>query len=129
MRRFLQDPSLASIGNVSRLKMEKEKTERLLKEISRNGNVTYGYDNVLETMNTGAIEEIMITETEFRNERTIKLLEKASSYGIKVTIFSDETEYGKIVQGLGGICAFLNSVSVMMISSIAPVFIVSKTLS
>ena len=103
----LTDPSLASLGNVSRLKTEKEKTERVLKEISRNGNVTYGYDNVLHTMNTGAIEEILITETEFRKERTLKLLEKASSYGIKVTIFSDETEYGKIIQGLGGICAFL----------------------
>ena len=58
-------------------------------------------------MDTGAIEEILITETEFRKERTLKLLERASSYGIKVTIFSDETEYGKIIQGLGGICAFL----------------------
>ena len=103
----LTDPSLAAMGNVSRLKTEKEKTERLLKEISRNANVTYSYENVLETMNTGAIEEILITETEFRKEKALKLLEKASSYGIKVTIFSDETEYGKIIQGLGGICAFL----------------------
>ncbi len=103
----LTDPSLASMGNVSRLKSEKEKVEKLLSEISRNGKASYGIGSVMDAINAGAVDELFISESEFRKDSSKELLKLAAASGIRITIFSDESEHGKIIRGLGGICALL----------------------
>ncbi|MHB8360552.1 MAG: mRNA surveillance protein pelota [Thermoplasmataceae archaeon] len=103
----LTDSSIASFGNISRLKTEKEKVEKLLEEISKNRNATYGHNNVMKAVEIGAVEELLISESEFRKNSSQELLELAMGSGVKVEVFSDESEHGKIVKGLGGICALL----------------------
>ncbi len=104
---FLSKPESEQIFSESRLLREK----RLIEEFSRNlktgERAAYGYEEVLKTAEAGSAEKIMLTEEEFRKERSRRILDLAAKSGTGIHIFSSQSESGQLVRSFGGYCAIL----------------------
>ncbi len=99
------------IMQASRIGRETKLMEELMKEISVNGKVTYGMDNVRYAQTMGAIQTLLITDELLRKEREENsiddfLREVENSRG-RIVVFSTEFEPGKKLESLGGIAALL----------------------
>ena len=82
-----------------------------MKEISINGKVAYGMDDVRNAQGLGAIETLLITDELLRTEREgnnidgfLKAVEHSQG---RIIVFSTEFEPGKKLESLGGIAALL----------------------
>jgi len=104
---FLSKPESEQIFSESRLLKEK----RLIEEFTRNLKVgekaAYGYEAVSQSVESGSAEKVMITEEEFRKERSRKILDIATKSGTGIHIFSSQSETGQLVRNFGGYCAIL----------------------
>lgn len=95
----------------SRIGREALLIEELMKEISINGKVSYGMEDVRNAQSLGAINTLLITDELLRTEREGKsidgfLKEVEHSRG-RIVVFSTEFEPGKKLESLGGIAALL----------------------
>lgn len=95
----------------SRIGREALLIEELMKEISINGKVSYGMEDVRNAQSLGAVHTLLITDELLRTEREGKsidgfLKEVEHSQG-KIVVFSTEFEPGKKLESLGGIAALL----------------------
>ncbi len=95
----------------SRIGREAIVIEELMKEISTNGKVAYGMDDVRNAQSLGAIETLLITDELLRTEREgnnidrfLKAVEHSQG---RIVVFSTEFEPGKKLESLGGIAALL----------------------
>jgi protein pelota len=95
----------------SRIGREAKLIEELMKEISINGKVAYGMDDVRNAESLGAIETLLITDELLRTEREgnnidsfLKAVEHSQG---RIVVFSTEFEPGKKLESLGGIAALL----------------------
>ncbi len=95
----------------SRIGRESIVIEELMKEISTNGKVAYGMDDVRNAQSLGAIETLLITDEFLRTEREgnnidgfLKAVEHSQG---RIVVFSTEFEPGKKLDSLGGIAALL----------------------
>ncbi|MCZ7403823.1 MAG: mRNA surveillance protein pelota [Candidatus Methanoperedens sp.] len=99
------------ITEESRIGREANLIEELMKEISINGKVAYGMDDVRNAQGLGAIETLLITDELLRTEREgnnidgfLKAVEHSQG---RIVVFSTEFEPGKKLESLGGIAALL----------------------
>ncbi|UZE92354.1 MAG: mRNA surveillance protein pelota [Methanosarcinales archaeon] len=84
--------------------------EMLLAEIAKDGEASYGMDDVRKAMEYGAIETLLIADEMLRSERREeidKLLRDVEKARGKIVVFSTEFEPGKKLQSLGSIAALL----------------------
>lgn len=95
----------------SRIGREANLIEELMKEISINGKVSYGMQDVRNAQELGAINTLLITDELLRTEREgnsidafLKTVEHSQG---KIVVFSTEFEPGKKLESLGGIAALL----------------------
>ncbi|MFZ3059171.1 MAG: mRNA surveillance protein pelota [Candidatus Methanoperedens sp.] len=95
----------------SRIGREAKLIEELMKEISINGKVAYGMDDVRNAESLGAIETLLITDELLRTEREgnnidgfLKAVEHSQG---RIVVFSTEFEPGKKLESLGGIAGLL----------------------
>ena len=89
-------------SNVSR---EIETVEKILEEISKNGNVAYGKEEVEKYINLGAVEKLVILNSLVREEE--ENIKRAEEKKADIIFVSDLHEGGKKLAALGGIAAFL----------------------
>jgi protein pelota len=89
----------------NRVAKEIEIVEKILEEISKNGNVAYGKEEVEKYAEAGAIEKLILLNSLVRNEE--ELIKKAEKTGAEITFVSELHEGGKKLAALGGIAAFL----------------------
>lgn len=84
-----------------------------MSEISNDGKAIYGYKEVIQFINTGIIDTLLITDTYLRDERIKKnnqideLIESVKKTNNNVIIFSTKFEPGIRLKGLGSIAAIL----------------------
>jgi len=88
--------------------------DKLLVEIAKQGNATYGFDQVKMAADAGAISDILITSLfvkELQESGNFKVLNDILKHVDRlkgtIHIISTEHEAGKKLQGLGGIAALL----------------------
>ena len=89
-------------------------TEEVMKEIVKEGNVTYGFKETQKAAEAGAIKELLVTDTviqKTRQEETFakldRLMKNADHSGAAVHIISSDHDGGQKLDGLGGIAAIL----------------------
>jgi len=110
----IASPELNSALQSSRSREEQIIIDELLKEISKDGAAAYGYEEVKQTILTGSIKTLLLTDTFIQQARNAenydeldKLIKQVYSMQGKIYIFSQEQESGKKLHGLGGIAALL----------------------
>lgn len=87
------------------LAKERELLSKFFKEIKEEGNVVYGKEKVMQVLETGVAEILLISE-EFEGDLE-EIITKAENYGARTEIISTDTQEGRQFLKLGGIAAFL----------------------
>lgn len=108
----LRRGTIDKIANEMRISKEAKLIEELSEEIAKDGKAAYGYEEVKNALELGAIETMMILDETLRNFRYSDIdidkflinVEKARG---KIIIFSSEFEPGKRLKALGGLAAIL----------------------
>ena len=95
----------------SRIARESTLMEELIKEIAMSGKAAYGFADVRNALDFGAVETLLIADETLREEREKGgidrlLLEVEQAQG-KVVVFSTAFEPGEKLHKLGGIAALL----------------------
>lgn len=104
---FLAKPESDQIFSESRLLKEKRLVEEFSKNLKIGEKAAYGYDAVMRSVESGSAEKLMITEEEFRRDRSRAILDAATKSGCAIHIFSTQSESGNLIRNFGGYCAIL----------------------
>jgi len=110
----MKRPELQKALRKSKTREEELLVEELLVEINKNGLSVYGFKEVSEAVETGAVSKLLVTDDliqELRRkeeyEKLDKLMKQVDSLNGKICIISSEHEGGKKLKGLGKIGALL----------------------
>ncbi|MBD3259695.1 mRNA surveillance protein pelota [Candidatus Woesearchaeota archaeon] len=110
----LRSDELKSVLKEDRTAVEIKLVEELLTEISKSGKASYGYDQVKECVEAGAVKTLLLTDKFLHDkkekdlfEEIDRLMEKTEKMQGDVYIISTGHDGGKKLQGLGGIGALL----------------------
>ncbi|MCD6368068.1 MAG: mRNA surveillance protein pelota [Candidatus Aenigmarchaeota archaeon] len=96
---------LDRVSEDSRISEETRIVEKFFEDLSKDGLVTYGKDDVRKALEMGAVEELLISESMVRELED--LLELAEKMRTKILIVSEHHEAGEKLKNMGGIAAFL----------------------
>jgi protein pelota len=93
---------------------EMEIVEKLLTEISMQGKAEYGLEKVKDSVESGAVSELLLTDSFIHKKRQDEafgeiesLMRKVEAMNGEIHIISSEHEGGHKLEGLGGIAALL----------------------
>ncbi len=103
----LNSGTLDTLLKEQRLKIEISLVNELLDEIGKNGNFAYGYENIKNAIDYGAVKKLLVVDKKIRDEKIITLMKEAEKQNAEIHIISSSHEYGKILENLGGIAAVL----------------------
>ncbi len=110
----LIQPELAKTLQSSRTRQEQVLVEELLKEINKGNLAAYGWKEVQQAVQAGAVHLVLLTDAFIRKRRldgTYKevdeLLQAVDRLQGEIQIISAEHEGGKKLAGLGGIAALV----------------------
>lgn len=101
------DGVLSRVAEDIQLAREVSVMDELFLRISKNGAVAYGEAEVRDSVDFGAAETIIISDTRLRDGSVSKIVEDAERLGSAVVVLSTEFEPGKRLEGLGGIASLL----------------------
>ncbi len=90
-----------------RVSFESGLVEDILTEIKKDGAYTYGGESVARAVEMGAIEKLIILDTEVRDEKNERLMKKVEELGGEVVVIGSGHEGGEKLKALGGLGAFL----------------------
>ena len=110
LNELLKSNKLQKIIKQNEIMKEALLMERVLLELGKNsGLVAYGEEQILNSLNAGAIDELLFLDSLLSDKREFaeKILDQAEKQRAKIHIFSNETESGKKLEGFGGIIAIL----------------------
>jgi len=91
----------------NRVSLETQFIEKFLEEIKKNGLVTYGENDVMNALNQGAVERLLISDLFLRKKQGEKYLQLARDTQSEFIIINTLHEAGKTFEGMGGIGALL----------------------
>lgn len=110
----LKRPEVQSVLKQDRIAKEVNLVEDLLREISKDGLVTYGIKQTRNAVDLGAVKILLVTDTYIMHAREhgkyddLEILLKAvESLKGSINIISTDHDAGKRLQGLGGIASIL----------------------
>lgn len=81
--------------------------DKLLEEIAKDGNATYGPAQVRAALQVGAVAELLVSETFVRERRGDDLLRLAEEVAAKVHVVAANHDAGRRLEGFGGLAALL----------------------
>lgn len=81
--------------------------ERFLSELSRNGRVAYGKEEVKKYAEASGIEELAVIEEIATNENFSEIIEMALDSGSKIITVSKESIYHDQIRSFGGLIALI----------------------
>lgn len=107
-------PELAVILKNSRARKEQLVMEELLHEINKQEKAAYGWKQVKEALNSGAISKLLLTDNFIQQQRMVNKFDEIDT-GMKhvdalkgeIHIISSQNDSGKKLDGLGGVAAIL----------------------
>lgn len=107
-------PEVQTVLKQEKFAKEIEKVEELLMEISLHGKAEYGIRNIKKAIETGAISELLITDSFIQKKRQDEdfeeveyMMRSVENMNGNIHIISSEHEGGKKLDGLGGLGAIL----------------------
>ncbi|HLD39649.1 MAG TPA: mRNA surveillance protein pelota [Candidatus Nanoarchaeia archaeon] len=110
----MRRPELAETLKHSRARKEQLLVEELLKEINKNNKAAYGWKEVQEAANSGAVLKLLLTDDFIHQKRMAgeftavdQCMKTVDSLEGEIHIISAESDAGKKMNGLGGIAAIL----------------------
>ena len=110
----MRRPELAEVLKHSRARQEQLLTEELLKEISKNEKAAYGWTEVRDAAQSGAVLKLLLTDDFIQQKRTSgefvevdSCMKTVDSLQGEIHIIASKGESGKKLNGLGGIAAIL----------------------
>ena len=101
----LKSGALDKVLKEHRIAKEEKLIEELLGEIKKEGLYAYGYNEVKNYLNLGAVKDLLISDRTYKKYKD--LMELAIQTGAEVHIISTSHEAGKILENLGGVAALL----------------------
>lgn len=110
MNELMKGKQLNRLVEETELAKENRLVEKIFEELGRKtGLAEYGLSEVGNAVNAGAVEELLIEETFFseNREKIEAILKAAEQSNAKIRILSSEHDSGKKLAGLGGIAALL----------------------
>jgi protein pelota len=90
-----------------RLSKDAKYVENFKMHLKKDNLATYGIEQVSKATSLGAVDILLITDTEFRKDSIRDILKIAEGYKTRIHILSSSAEPGKLIQSFGGICAVL----------------------
>jgi len=103
----LKSGKVDRIVSDNRVITETKLVEKFIEELSRDGAVAYGKEEVMDAINRGAVSHLLILDTIARTEEGEKIISTARNMGSEFTIINSKIEAGKKLEGFGGIAALL----------------------
>jgi len=112
----LKRGAVEDIQQQTRIAEESELIDELIERISEGAKVAYGPEQVAQAAEYGAIERLLVLDSQLREERrgdgdwdvnVDTVIETAEQKGGDVTVFSSEFDPGQQLSNLGGIAALL----------------------
>jgi protein pelota len=94
------------IGDIQ-LSREVKRMDEVLLRISRDGAVAYGKQQVASAIEYGAVDEVLLADTQLRDKAIMQLVESAERMQATIVVLSTEFEPGERLEALGGIAALL----------------------
>ena len=108
----MRRPELKDVLTQSRSRVENLLVEELLAEIGKDQNFAYGFQEVSDAINSGAVAKLIVTDKYIHKKREDgtyqeidQLLTLVDNLNGEVHIISGNNDPGKKVDGLGGISA------------------------
>lgn len=86
---------------------EMEAVNRLMEEIGKNGNATYGTEEVVNAANAGAVERLLILDSVLREKDLDDVVRAVEQQQGSLLVVSGEHDAGKQLAALGGMGALL----------------------
>ncbi len=102
---FMADKKSGDILKGARLAADEKLIENFLKNLNKTGLSVYGYDELVKYSRMNMLEDILISESKFKDPQTRELLSGVT--GINIHVISDYTESGDIIKQFGGYCGIL----------------------
>jgi protein pelota len=102
---FMAEKKSEDILKGARLAGDEKLIERFLINLNKTGLSVYGYDELVKYSKMNMLEDILISESRFKDPKTRDLLSGLS--GINIHVISDYTESGEIIKQFGGYCGIL----------------------
>ena len=112
----LKRGAVEDIQQQTRIAKESELIDELMERIASGVKASYGPVEVAQAAEYGAIEQLLVLDTQLRDERTgdgdwdvdvDEIIETTEQKGGEVTVFSSEFDPGRQLANLGGIAALL----------------------
>jgi len=91
----------------NRVSIETQFIEKLFEEIKKDGLAAYGEQEVLDALNKGAVERLLISDLFVRSKKGETFLDLARKTHSGFTIINTMHDAGKKFEGIGGIAALL----------------------
>ena len=114
IKEILRRPETKEVLKDERFSQELILVEELLSKISKNDNIEYGFKQVLNAANLGAVEKLLVSDKLIQDMREKEkyedldnLMRAVDNSKGEITIISSENEGGEKLDSLGGIAAFL----------------------
>jgi len=110
LNELVKEGTIEKILHESMLIKENKKMEEIMKEARKeNSLIEYGIKEISQAAEKGLIEELIVSDKKFFEEREKiqELMEKVESFKGKIMLFSSEHEAGEYLNGFGGIIALL----------------------
>lgn len=108
IREVLQKGTIEKITAENRVAWEMRSVNRALEEIAKSSSsVAYGKKEVINAVNAGAAEQLLVLDKIIRQEDLEKVMDMVEGMGGKVVMVSSEHEGGKQLEALGGLVAIL----------------------
>jgi protein pelota len=114
IKEVLRRPEVKDILKDERFSQEITLVEDLLSKISREENVEYGFPQVKEASNLGAVEKLLVSDNLIQKMREKEnyqeldeLMKNVDASKGEINIISSDNEAGEKLDSLGGIAGFL----------------------
>ncbi|MHC1626933.1 MAG: mRNA surveillance protein pelota [Methanoculleaceae archaeon] len=91
----------------AQLAREVRAMEEVLKRIATGGAVAYGWEDVKNAVEMGAVEEILVSDRCIHHRGVAATIERAETMNSRVTVLSSAFEPGEQLNALGGVAALL----------------------
>ncbi len=95
------------IAKENRVVQETRIVDKVFSEIKKNGLVAYGFEDVKQAIDAGAVDQLVIADSMVRTNKGDMLLQKADEIQSDFIIINTMHDAGKKLEGLGGIAALL----------------------
>jgi len=105
----LMSSAVSRIADGSRVAYETDLMEMVLKELSTDGKIAYGQEEVRGSIENGAADKVLVADSLIRESRTEaeEIIKSAETAGAKVVIISVSHDSGRQLESLGGCAALL----------------------